>query len=283
MRVFLTGGSGYVGQATLRALARHGIASSALVRTDRAVSLVAELGATPVRGELTDTEVLADAARSADAVIHLGQARDGDWPAIDRAAAEAMQAGLGDRGAYLHTGGVWVYGDTDGLVDEDAPKNAPPLVAWRAANEKEVLARPGRPVLVMPGVVYGGSAGLIETFFAGPGRAAGAVPCVGDGSNHWSTVHVDDAAELYVLALNAPAGAVYAGVDNTNPTQHQVLTAVAAGIGAPGALNHLPASEAVELMGPIAQAFALDQQLSGARARTELGWRPRPWTAEAMT
>lgn len=68
----------------------------------------------------------------------------------------------------------------------------------------------------MPGLVYGHSGGLTQAYFVEPGRAAGAVPCIGDGSNHWALVHVDDLAELYVLALNAPAGSVYAGVGGEN-------------------------------------------------------------------
>ena len=59
------------------------------------------------------------------------------------------------------------------LVDEDAPQSAPPITAWRAANEKRVLdhaATGGRPVLLMPGVVYGHGGGLIEQFFTAPAR-----------------------------------------------------------------------------------------------------------------
>ncbi|WP_089106931.1 hypothetical protein [Streptomyces hyaluromycini] len=43
------------------------------------------------------------------------------------------------------------------------------------------------------------------------------MPCIGDGSHHWALVQVDDIAELYVLALNAPAGSVYAGVSQNLP------------------------------------------------------------------
>jgi nucleoside-diphosphate-sugar epimerase len=277
MRVFITGGSGYLGKPTIVALRKQGIEVSALVRGDKSARVVAELGATPVRGGLTDGAVLRDAAAAADGVIHLGQHHGPDTAEIDRAASEAMQDGLGDRGSYVHTGGVWVYGDTDGVVDEDAPFRAPGLVAWRAENEKRVLARAGNgghPVLVMPGVVYGRSAGLVEGFYAEPGRSEGSVPCVGEGANHWSVVHVEDIAELYVLALRAPAGAVYAGVLEQYPTQAQVAAAVARSIGIPDQVSALSLAESVRRMGPIAEAFALNQRVSSARARDQLGWRP---------
>jgi nucleoside-diphosphate-sugar epimerase len=277
MQVFITGGSGYLGQPTIAALRKQGIEVSALARGDESARVVAELGATPVRGGLTDLAVLRDTAAGADGVIHLGQHYGPDTADVDRAASEAMQDGLGDRGSYVHTGGVWVYGNTEGVVDEDAPLRAPGLTAWRAENEKRVLARAGNgghPVLVMPGVVYGRSAGLVEGFYAAPGRAGGSVPCVGDGANHWSVVHVEDIAELYVLALRAPAGAVYAGVLEQYPTQAEVAAAVARSIGAPGQVSALSLAESVRRMGPIAEAFALDQRVTAARARDQLGWRP---------
>ncbi|WP_406367942.1 NAD-dependent epimerase/dehydratase family protein [Streptomyces sp. NBC_01546] len=173
--------------------------------------------------------------------------------------------------------GVWVYGDTDGVVDEDAPLSPPRLTAWRLENEKRVLARAAtgeRPVVVMPGLVYGRSGGLVQSFFVEPGRTAGAVPCIGDGSNHWALVHVDDIAELYVLALNAPAGSVYAGVSGQNPALTYVTRALGQAAGCPGRIDSLTLEEAVQRMGPIAEAFALDQQFSGAKARRELGWTP---------
>jgi nucleoside-diphosphate-sugar epimerase len=277
MRVFITGGSGYLGQATIAALRKQGIEVSALARADDSARVVAGLGATPVRGGLTDLAVLRDAAAGADGVIHLGQHDGPDTADVDRAASEAMQDGLGDRGGYVHTGGVWVYGNTEGVVDEDAPLRAPSLTAWRAENEKRVLARAGNgghPVLVMPGVVYGSSAGLVERFYAAPGRTEGSVPCVGEGANHWSVVHVEDIAELYVLALRAPAGSVYAGVLEQYPTQAEVAAAVAQAIGIPGQVSALSQAESVRRMGPIAEAFALDQRVTAARARDQLGWRP---------
>lgn len=153
----------------------------------------------------------------------------------------------------------------------------PRITAWRLENEKRVLARAGtggHPVVVMPGLVYGRSGGLAQSFFAEPGRTAGAVPCIGDGANHWALVHVDDIAELYVLALSAPAGSVYAGASGQNLPLAEVARALSHAAGCPGRIDSLTLDEAVQRMGPIAEAFALDQQFSGARARRELGWTP---------
>lgn len=277
MRVFMTGGSGYIGRHIIQALVRDGIGVSALARSERAARTVSDLGAVPVAGTLTDADVLREAAEQADGgVIHLGVDYVAGAAEVDRAAAQAMQDGAGSR-PYVHTGGVWVYGDTDGVVDEDAVLKPPRITAWRPDNEQRVLARAtrgGRPVVVMPGLVYGRGGGLAQTYFAEPGRAGGAVPCIGDGSNRWALVHVEDIAELYIAALNAQPGSVYAGVGGENLPLADITRALSHAAGCPDRIESLTLEDAMERMGPIAEAFALDQQLSGARAHRELGWTP---------
>ncbi|MFF2523346.1 NAD-dependent epimerase/dehydratase family protein [Streptomyces liangshanensis] len=276
-KVFLTGGSGYVGRPTVAALLRRGIAVTALARSAESARTLSDLGAEPVRGALTDTAVLREAASRADAVIHLGSDVRPGGDQVDREAAEALLDGVG-AGPYVHTGGAWVYGDTDGVADEEKTQRPPAITAWRKANEDLVLARAatgGHPVLVMPGVVYGHGAGLIDMFYTAPARERGAAPVIGDGRNHWGVVHVDDIAELYALALGAPAGAVYIGVSDEAPTQAQVAAAAAEAAGHPGRIECLTLEAGLERMGPIAEAFALDQRLTGARARRETGWQPQ--------
>jgi nucleoside-diphosphate-sugar epimerase len=177
----------------------------------------------------------------------------------------------------VHTGGVWVYGNTNRPVDETAPQSPPPITAWRADNEKRVLARAaegGRPILVMPGVVYGHGGGLIGQFLAKPART-GSAHYIGSGENHWAMVYVDDIAELYVAALSAPAGSVYSVVDDTqSPTMRQIAEAVSVAAGRPGTASSITIGQARQEFGPLADAFALDQRLTAERARRELNWAP---------
>ncbi|MCX5317142.1 NAD-dependent epimerase/dehydratase family protein [Streptomyces sp. NBC_00154] len=273
MRVFLTGGTGYIGRATISALVRHGHTVEALARSDRAVQTVSALGATPVVGALGDLSVLNASTARAEAVVHLAQAESG---AEDLAAATAMQDGIGT-GTYVHTGGSWVYGDTNGVADETAPWNPPALVAWRKPVEDAVLERAqqgGRPVIVQPGLLYGGENRLINIFYTTPGKEAGIIPYIGDGANRWALVHIDDIAELYVAALKAKPGSVYVGVGGANPTAKDCAVAIAHSVGLDGKVASITLEQARKQMGPIADAFALDQQFTPARAEAELGWTP---------
>jgi nucleoside-diphosphate-sugar epimerase len=278
MRIFITGGSGYIGPPTVAALNRDGHEVEALSRSRSSDETLRALGATPVRGSLADLDVLRAAAARADGVIHLGQDQSPNSATIDREAAAAMLQGVG-RGPFIHTGGAWVYGDTHGLADETSPRNPPEVVAWREQNEQAVLATAqtgGRPVLVMPGLVYGDHDGLIETFFATPARDSGQpFKYIGDGENRWALVHRGDIAELYVLALTAPAGATYLGVGPVTPTARRVAEALAESSSRPGEIASITIDQARAAMGAIADGFALDQQFTNERASRELGWSPR--------
>ena len=280
MRIFLTGGSGYIGHAVLTALvaARHDVA--ALARSDESQATVTGLGATAMRGALTDVRVLREAASEADAVIHLGAAGE-DTGVVDAAAAAALQDGVG-AGTYVHTGGAWVFGSAGPDADEDAPLAPPPLTAWRVDVEAEVLgrvARGGRPVVVLPGVAYGEQGGLPQMLVE-LGRGQGVVRSIGDGAQHWGLVHLEDLADLYVRALDARAGARYIAVSESVRLA-DIAAALAAAPQNPDAVVPWSLEEARTQLGELADALALDQRLSSARARRELSWKPRHRSATA--
>ncbi len=236
-------------------------------------SVVSDIGAEPRRGHLGELDLLRAAGDRADAVIHLAPSD----PDTDLAASIALQERLGDR-PFVFTSGAWVYGDTDGVVDEDAPLAPPPIVAWRVANTRAIMPaadQGGRPVLIMPGAVYGDNAGLITGAIVEPARAQGYASYIADGANHMALVHRRDIARLYVLALEAPAGSSYLGVGESDVTMRQVAEAASRAAGAGGATRSLSLDAARQVWGPLADALALDQQFTVRHARDELGWVPR--------
>src|SRR6478752_302525 len=90
MRVFLTGGTGYVGSAVLDALVRHGHHVDALVRNSEGAARVQARGAQPILGDLTNAASWRDAAAAADAAVHAAVDYSARMQAVDAAAIEGL-------------------------------------------------------------------------------------------------------------------------------------------------------------------------------------------------
>lgn len=275
MVVFVTGATGYIGRVVVRALCAAGHEVHGLARSPFAEAKLQADGGEVVHGALTDLPVLAREARAADAVIHLGATGTADQAEVDTAAVSAMLNAIEGSGKrFIYTSGVWVLGNTgDRVADEDAPLDPTPIVAWRAEVEATVRAAADwgiRPIILRPAVVYGRGGGTPGTFVSSA-RKRGVVRYVGEGTQRWPFVHVDDLAELYVLALHAPAGTVLNAAAGPSIAAREVAEAAAEANGAQA--EAWPLEDARERLGPYADALALDQQVSAARA-IALDWKP---------
>jgi nucleoside-diphosphate-sugar epimerase len=276
MRVFLTGGTGYVGSAVLESLVRGGHHVDALVRNSVAAATVQARGAHPVLGDLLQPASWADAAAAADGAIHAAaqpgaRAREADAAAVDGLTSLPPK----DHRFLIYTSGIWVLGPAPSPVDETAPLNPAAIVSWRPAHEKRILDTAGagvRASVVRPGIVYGGSRGIIGDLLKDAGNSL--VRVVGTGENHWPLIYDRDLGELYARIVNTPtASGVYHANDHGDETVNDIVAALGAHAHTQPSIRHLPLPEARKKMGPYADALALDQLVRGPRARA-LGWSP---------
>lgn len=278
MDVFVTGGTGYVGRAVVRGLRGAGHRITGLARSEESAGTLRELGAGAVRGALGDPSTYAGAAADHEALVHIAFDPGAPVERDESAVETLLGAAAGGRrpGVVVYTSGCWVLGDTgDEPADETAPLDPADVVAWRPAHEERVLSAAGDSLataVVRPGMVYGGSGGLVSGFFE-TAAGDGAAVYVGDGENRWSFVHRDDLARLYVRIVETEARGVYHGVDGTPVRVSDAARAASEAAGAEGAIRSRPLEEAPEEMGAMADALVLDQALAGRRSR-ELGWRP---------
>src|SRR4051812_28740185 len=277
MRIFLTGATGYIGSAVAERLRAAGHQLTGLARSDAAAAKLQGVGVQPIRGDFSDPKSVAAAAGQADGAISMATTYD---PSIDGPAVDAMLDALaGSNKPFIYTSGIWSHGDTGGkVVDETSAPKPAALVAWRQAVENRVLAgakRGIRTTVIRPAIVYGRGGG-IPAGFSESARQEGAARYIGTGKNLWPMVHVDDLADLYLLALEkAPPGTLLLGVSGPSRSVSEIAAAASRGAGAGGRTVATPLEEARKTMGPYADALVLDQQASGRRAQELLGWKPR--------
>ena len=267
MDVLVTGATGYIGGAVAAALQRAGHGVHALAHSPDAAAAIESRGWRVAPGDLRRPAALQELAMGMDAVVHAANVGGDDAARIDTAATRALLRGLEGSGRPLvYTSGAWVLGA--GPSDECSVSRPAALVAWRGALEAEVLAAaPGvRAVVLRPGLVYGRGGGIAGMI------ARGELPVIGHGRQRWPLVHVADLAELYVRALQAPAGSVLHGVAVTLTMGELAQLAAARGADLPPSIT---LEEARARFGTFADALALDQCVSSRITRELLDWRVR--------
>ncbi|MDT0306454.1 NAD-dependent epimerase/dehydratase family protein [Streptomyces sp. DSM 44917] len=294
----MTGATGYIGGTVVVRLLKEGHAVAGLTRGGPKAEALAALGAEPVLGTLDDAELLTERARAADAVIN---AADSDH----RGAVEALIAGLAGSGKpFVHTSGSSIVSDgaggrateavfTDADVTPGSAWTPLPDKAERVAVDRLALgaAESGvRAAVLCPTLIYGHGRGPSRDSIQIPAlvrqaRADGVVRHAGPGQNVWSHAHVDDLAELYLLALERALPGAFFFVENGEESFGALTAALAKALGLPGP-EPWGIEEAVAAWG---SGMALHGLASNCRvrgsAREALGWSPRhasvtDWIAE---
>ncbi|MET0820211.1 MAG: NAD-dependent epimerase/dehydratase family protein [Aeromicrobium sp.] len=276
MKILLTGATGHVGSAVASALVAQGHQVTAVVRSQQSSLKASDLGATGVIGDLFDASWLASELRTHDGLVHTAAGSDERDAALnDAVITAALDAFAGTDKPFVHTGGIWTYGAGDSLVETGEPR-PPAITSWRPAGEQRALESDVKASVVQPGVVYGHGKG-IPAMLAN-GVEEGRLTLIGSGEQHWTTVHVDDLVDLYVRVLTqAPGGKAYIGVSGVNPTVRELGEAVAETVVPE------PDEDTVARLGGFGEALLLDQQATGQRAKSELGWTPtRPTLVELL-
>ena len=236
-----------------------------------------------VYGDVRDAASLSAAARKSEAIIHTAASFGPDMPQVDQAAVDViLKTAAEGKQRFIYTSGIWVLGNTGAKpADENTPPNPIHLVAWRVQHEEQVkaAARSFPTAVIRPAMVYGRGRGVPAMFFQTVAEK-GAVTVVGDGENRWPMVHVDDLAVLYRLILEkVEPGAVIHGATGETLKVKRMAEAAAKGAGVPGKVNYWPVDQARGVLGPFADALALDQDIVSVVA-PKLGWKAR--TAGAL-
>lgn len=288
MRIFMTGGSGYVGSVVAERAVEQGHTVIGLSRSQASQEKLKKLGVTPLPGDLEALELLTQAAADSDAVLHLGFVHEFHRPysellAIDKAAIRAMGQGLAGTGKPLiMTSGTGVTqpDPNGGETNEDSSLTSDAGLRMRTEAEQVALElrKDGlRPTVIrLAPYVYGRGGSVFVPALLKAAAEHGFAPYVGDGTRLTSSADVDAAAELYLLAAEkAPAGSIFNCTTETDIPLRALAEAIGKAVGVPA--RSVSRSDADAVIVPfIAQFMEIANRGSSEKARRVLGWNPQP-------
>jgi nucleoside-diphosphate-sugar epimerase len=299
MRVFVAGATGAIGKQLVPRLAAAGHEVHGMTRSKSKQAMLDELGAVPVVADALDPGQVAEAVGKArpDVIVHqltaIGAVDmrhfDRDFALTNRLRTEgtdhllsAGQAvgvrrfvaqGVGSYAAYARTGGP-VKSEEDPLDPSPAREMRETQAAIRHIEEAVLGARWTEGIVLRYGVLYGPGTSLApgqEQFELVRRRK---FPLVGDGGGVWSFVHVADAAEATVAAIEHGTRGVYNVVDDDPAPVAEWLPALAAELGAKKPMR-VPRFVGRRFAGEAGVVMMTDVRgASNAKAKRELEWRP---------
>jgi nucleoside-diphosphate-sugar epimerase len=299
MKIFVAGATGAIGRQLVPRLIGAGHQVVAMTRTESKQAALWEMGAEPVVADALNPDQVADAVATArpDVIVHELTAISAlDIRHFDRSFAPTNRLRTEGTDHLLSAGravGVqrfvaqsyagWPQGRTGPAVksEEEPLDPAQPRemrASWEAIRHLEQAVTGAdwtEGIVLRYGGLYGPGTSLApgsEEFEMVRKRK---FPVVGSGAGVWSFVHVADAAEATVAAVERARRGIYNVVDDEPAPVAEWLPGLAAAIGAakprrvPRWIGRLAVGETgIAMMTEIRGA-------SNAKAKRELGWQPR--------
>jgi nucleoside-diphosphate-sugar epimerase len=317
MIVFLTGGSGFVGQHLIRRLVDDGHQVRALARSQTAAAAVSAAGAEPARGDLSDVSQMSAAMMGASAVVHAAamltagpreQQRMYQVNVIGtrNVVAAARSAGVHTL-VYVSTEQVLLGGSPLINANETWPYPLQPLGGYGATKgeaERIVLGAADkdlRTVSVRPRFVWGPGDNTVLPTLAEAARS-GLLRWVNGGDYLTSTCHVQNVVEGIVAAIDkGRSGQAYFLTDGEPQVVRQFISALLETQGVTPPKGAIPGVVATGLAALVELAWRLARRqgpppldrttlavmgsevtVNDALARDEMGYEPRITIADGL-
>lgn len=297
MRVFVAGATGAIGRQLVPRLVAAGHEVHAMTRSESKQQLLFDLGAVPVVADALDPEQVAEAVGRAQPEVIVHQLTsigaldmrhfDRDFALTNRLRTEGtdhlLSAGqaVGVRrfvaqsyfAAYARVGGA-VKHEEDPFDPSPAKEMRATVGAIRHLEEAVLAARWTEGIVLRYGAFYGPDTSMARDGIQSELVRKRKFPVVGDGGGTWSFIHVADAADATVAAVEHGEGGIYNVVDDDPAPVAEWLPALARELGAkppqrvPRFVGRLFAGEAGVVM------MTAVRGASNAKAKRELAWSP---------
>jgi nucleoside-diphosphate-sugar epimerase len=303
MKVFVTGATGFIGFAIVKELLAAGHQVTGLARSEASGKKLVAAGARVQLGTVEDLDGLRRAAAAADGAIHTAfyhkvshmpvgtrlRVIAGGMPSgimqrfvtaavtTDRQAVEAIAGALtGSDRPLVATFGTLAM-KQGRLASEDDAYDPNFFTAVRARTEDTLqgLAAQGirTSAIRLPPIVHGDEDHGFAPQLIQIARKKKESAYVGDGLNRWPSVHRDDAARLFRLALEkGPAGGTYHGVAEEGIPFREIAGLIGRRLNVP-VVSKFDA-EANKYFGFLSPFVALDNPTASRLTQERLGWVP---------
>jgi nucleoside-diphosphate-sugar epimerase len=302
MKVFVAGATGVLGKQLVPLLVANGHDVVGMTRTDAKRDRLRSVGAQPVVADALDANAVGRAVGEAEPEVIVHQLTaippalnmrdfDREFAPTNRLRTEGtdhlLSAGraVGVKRFVVESFAGMAYARTGGPIKrEDAPLDDDPppamrqvLAAIRHLEAAVVGARWTEGLVLRYGWLYGpGTAIALNP----PGSQIELIrkrkfPIVGGGTGVWSFIHIEDAAEATVAAVEGGPAGIYNVVDDEPAPVSRWAPLLAAAVGAkrplrvPGWIGRIAAGEVATV------AMTEIRGASNDKAKRELGWRPR--------
>jgi len=274
MRIFVTGGSGFIGEEVCLALRRAGHDVVALVRSSEKAALLLENEIECVIGDLLKPDTYLSAAMSAQVLVHTA-ADYGNYGAVDKSTLSTLMTASTKskkKKMLIFTSGVLVYPHTPdrALEEEDDTQSKGWLVSERTVFEQEVIKSDVvYGVVLRPSFVFGKKSSHFTQFFEQAKK--GKVVVAGSKDIGWSEIHIDDLADGYVKIAEASptvvSGQIFNFADASRYNNGQIAQKFARVAGFTGV---------IESDEKLAREFSNKTvYVESHKAQRLLGWRPK--------
>jgi nucleoside-diphosphate-sugar epimerase len=299
MRVFVAGATGAIGRQLVPRLVARGHEVHGMTRSESKRAMLQEMGAVPVLADALEPGQVAEAVGRAqpEVIVHeLTAIGTLDLRHFDRgfaqtnrlrtagtdhllAAARAVGVrrfvaqGVAAYGAYERIGGA-VKSEEDPLEEAPVHEMRETWAAIRHLEEAVLGATWTEGIVLRYGVFYGPGTSLApgEEQFELVRRHK--FPVVGDGGGVWSFIHIADAADATVAAVERGQRGAYNVVDDDPAPVAEWLPALARQLGAKQPM-HVPRFVGRLFAGEPGVLMMTDVRgASNAKAKRELAWRP---------
>ncbi len=295
MKVFISGATGVLGRRVVGALVATGHQVVGLSRSQANTDWLSGHGAEPRSGDLFNPAQLCELASGCNAALHLATAIPtksrttlADWALNDRIRREGTQnlieAALGSGcQLYVQQSITFIYGDRKGdWVDEGVDIVPRPGSILQSAVDMEQIVQAaarerGLPATILRfGSFYSHDSAQTRTMLALIHKRR--FPIIGDGGAYWNPIHVDDAAQAVVKAVDNHASAVsrrFNVCDDEPVTYRDLVSFIAQALGARRPIR-IPTGLATLLIGaPMVRTLSASVRCRTQLIKDTLGWEPQ--------